>query len=85
VQQINTMEHTEWNYDSNAGKHLCHKSIKQTNYVHTTSAICGVKTEHERLKCVELINNISSHSDLFELVTSLPIRGIQMGGMSKLG
>jgi hypothetical protein len=31
------------------------------------------------------MKNLSHHADLCELVTSLLIRGIQMGEMSKLG
>jgi hypothetical protein len=49
----------------------------------TASAICGVKPEHSRLKPY---GNLSHHADLIcELVTSLLIRGIQMGEMSKSG
>jgi hypothetical protein len=31
------------------------------------------------------MDNLGHHTDLFELVTSSPIRGIRMGEMSKLG
>jgi hypothetical protein len=31
------------------------------------------------------MKNLSDHTDLCELVTLLPIKGIQMGGMSQLG
>jgi hypothetical protein len=51
--------------------------------VPTASAICGVKPEHSRLKSYR---NLSRNTDLLsELVTSLLIRGIQVGEMSKLG
>lgn len=58
-----------WNYDKNEGGNLCHKSRHLTNprnpmynnekrnsaviLVATASAICEVKPEHRRFKCVE--------------------------------
>jgi hypothetical protein len=51
----------------------------------TANFICGVKIEHARLKRIISMKNLLRHSDFFGLVTSLLIRGIQMGDMSKLG
>jgi hypothetical protein len=43
-----------------------------------------LSTEQARLKHIQPMENLSCHRDLFELVSSSLIRGIQMGEMSKL-
>jgi hypothetical protein len=58
--------------------------IGETNIVPTASAICGVKTEHSRLKPIET-KNLSRHTDLCDMLTSLSIWGSQMEKMSKIG
>jgi hypothetical protein len=83
---------TDWSYDTNGCSNLCQKFIQQaksltpiyrnewrineTTCVHTTSAIFGVKTKYTRLKCIKHLMNLSCHSQLFELVTSVLIRDI---------
>jgi hypothetical protein len=47
--------------------------------------ICGVRTVHARLTPTKPNKNLLGHSDIFELITSLLIRWIQMWEMSKLG
>jgi hypothetical protein len=54
--------------------------------------MCGVKPEHSRLKLYEnlwtlkdIMDNLSRHTDLCELETSLLTRGIKIGEISKLG
>jgi hypothetical protein len=39
--------------------------INATNYVPTTSVMCGVKTRYSRLKRIKAVKNLSCHSDLF--------------------
>jgi hypothetical protein len=56
------------------------------HFVPNPSAICGVKPELSALKALyKPKKNLSHHPDLCELVTSLLIRAMQMGEMSKLG
>jgi hypothetical protein len=44
--------------------------INETIYVRTSSAICGMKTEHAKLKLIKAVENLSCHNDLFKLVVS---------------
>lgn len=76
---------TEWNYDTNRGDNLCHKSTTQSKFltsVHKNerrineandasiaSAICGVKTEYTTLRHRKPAKNVSCYSDLFVLAT----------------
>jgi hypothetical protein len=58
--------------------------INESNHVPIASDICGVKTEHARFKRVKL-KNLSRHTDVFDVVSSSLMKGIQMGEMFKLG
>jgi hypothetical protein len=59
--------------------------INGTKYVPTSRAICRVKIEHAILGRMKKAKNLSCHTDLFKLVTSSLIKGIQMGEKSRLG
>jgi hypothetical protein len=56
-----------------------------TNYVPTAGAICGVETDSKALNIWKPTKDLSPHTDLFELITSLLIRGIQMGEVTRVG
>lgn len=54
--------------------------------VPTARAIFGVKTEHSELKPYRNRGESVTHTDLLcELVTSVLMKGIQMGGIWRLG
>jgi hypothetical protein len=55
-----------------------HWKMNETNYVPIARDICGVKTEHARLKCIKPTKKLSRQNGLLLLVVSLLTRGIKM-------
>jgi hypothetical protein len=62
------------------------KEWGKRHLVSNVSAIYGAKSEHPRLNSYGNPQNLSRHTDLLcELETSLLMRGVQIGEMSRLG